>query len=69
MHDLSKFPGKLVKERVAAEFMDVSARTVQAWRARGVGPKHLKIGRSCRYRVADLLDFLAECERKTTPSA
>ena len=39
-----------LNENQAAEFLGVSARTLQAWRVRGGGPRYVKIGRSVRYQ-------------------
>ncbi len=31
--------------------------TVRAWRAKGFGPRFLKMGRAVRYRVEDVQDY------------
>lgn len=49
----------MVGERAAAELLSVSVRTLQNWRQIGKGPAYIKVGRSVRYRVADLELFLA----------
>jgi hypothetical protein len=41
----------------AAEFLSISARTLQAWRVRGGGPRFLRLGRAIRYRRRDLVAF------------
>lgn len=46
---------KLVSEIMAAQYLNVSPRTLQAWRMRGGGPKYCSISRRCvKYRLADL---------------
>jgi excisionase family DNA binding protein len=49
----------LLTENVAAEALNVSVRTLQAWRSRKQGPAFVKLGNSVRYRHADLDDWLA----------
>lgn len=48
----------LAKERDVEEFTGVSTATLRRWRAEGIGPKAIKLGRSIRYRKADLLAWL-----------
>ena len=44
-----------IDESEAAEFDDVSVRTMQAWRARGGGPKYIRYSSRClRYTRAQL---------------
>jgi predicted DNA-binding transcriptional regulator AlpA len=40
----------LLTETQAAQFLTMSIKTLQAWRARGQGPHFVKIGRSVRYQ-------------------
>jgi len=49
--------GLLTKRELAAK-LRVSTRTVDDWQRRG-RLCHLKIGRSCRYRWADVLEKLS----------
>lgn len=46
-----------LNENVAAEFLGVSVRTLQAWRVRGGGPRYVKIGRAVRYQRRELVAF------------
>ena len=46
--------GSLLNKAQAADFLNVSIRSLQAWRVKGGGPKYSKIGRSVRYRQCDL---------------
>lgn len=49
----------VVDEKQAASYLDLSVKTLQARRAAHKAPAFLKIGRSVRYRLADLDAFLA----------
>ncbi len=45
----------LIDEKVAGDFLDLTARTMQAMRQRGGGPRYVLISARCvRYRRADL---------------
>lgn len=55
----STLPGALLTEVQAADFLNVSPRTLQTWRLRGGGPAFVKMGKSVRYRAADLDEFVA----------
>lgn len=46
-----------INENRAAEFLGVSARTLQAWRVRGGGPPYIKLGRAVRYQRRSLVSF------------
>jgi hypothetical protein len=48
----------LLNERQAAIILNLSSRTLQAWRAQGCGPKFVRAGRSIRYRPCDLLAWM-----------
>ncbi len=49
----------VVDEKQAAAYVNLSVKTLQARRAAHKTPAFLKIGRSIRYRMADLDAFLA----------
>lgn len=51
---------KLLSNSEAAEFLGMSPDTLARWRWAGIGPAYLKIGRSIKYRRADLEAFLNE---------
>ena len=53
----------------AANYLNVKPATLEQWRWNGRGPQFCKIGRSCRYRIADLDAFLAERVYKSTTEA
>ena len=48
---------KLHTEGEAAKFCGTTSRTMQHWRQKGDGPTYIKIGRSVRYRLCDLIAF------------
>ena len=50
----------LLTEAATAEFLCVSIRTVQAWRLRGGDPLYVKLGKSVRYRPADLEQWVEQ---------
>ena len=49
----------LLGEVQAAKFLNLSTRTLQAWRCQGFGPTFVRAGRAIRYRKADLLSWVA----------
>ncbi|MCP4318477.1 MAG: helix-turn-helix domain-containing protein [Hyphomicrobiales bacterium] len=53
-------PGALLTEVQAADFLNVSPRTLQTWRLRGGGPTFVKMGKSVRYRAVDLDAFVCQ---------
>ncbi|MEO6458941.1 MAG: helix-turn-helix domain-containing protein [Bdellovibrionota bacterium] len=49
---------QLLTEDQAGSFLNLSVRTLQAWRHRGGGPQFVRISsRAVRYRMADLRSF------------
>ena len=59
----------LLNEIDAARFLGVSARTLQAWRVHGGGPRYSKLGRSVRYRQCDLDAFVEKNLTNSTSEA
>lgn len=57
---------RLETERDAAAYLNVSHRTLQAWRLRGGGPRYLKLGAAVRYDRADLDAWLDAHARANT---
>ena len=50
---------ELLSQRQVALRLGVSARTIEGWRARGVGPPFLRLSaRAVRYRSSDLEQWL-----------
>ncbi len=57
----------LLKEKDAAKFLEVSARSLQGWRFKGGGPKFVKIShRSIRYRKKELIEWAEGKIRSST---
>jgi excisionase family DNA binding protein len=48
----------LLTEVQAAEVLNLSTRTLQAWRTKGSGPAFVRAGRAIRYRRRDLLTWM-----------
>jgi len=59
MTDLERL--RSVPERGATEITGFPIKTLQNWRGLRKGPPYYKVGRSVRYRVGDLLDFMETC--------
>ena len=57
---------RLVDENGAAEFLDLSPRTLQLWRRRGDGPAFIKLGSAVRYDPRTLESFIAKSARSNT---
>ena len=52
-------PSALLTEVQTGEVLNLSIRTLQAWRLRGGGPKFVRLsGRAVRYRNGDLAAFI-----------
>lgn len=57
-HD-GRTTNELLSQRQVALRLGVSARTIEGWRARGVGPPFLRLSaRAVRYRSSDLEQWL-----------
>ena len=50
-------PQRYFDEKDLAVRWDMSVKTLQNWRTKGIGPKWQKIGRSVRYRQRDIVAF------------
>lgn len=46
-----------------ADRWNISARTLEAWRWRGLGPAYLKIGGRVRYLLEDVIEYEASQRR------
>jgi hypothetical protein len=47
-----------VCEKEAAKTMCVAIQTLRNWRHLRKGPAYIKLGRSVRYRIEDLINFI-----------
>jgi excisionase family DNA binding protein len=48
----------LLREEDAADLLNLSVRTLQAWRLRRTGPPFVQVGRAVRYRRRDLIAWI-----------
>jgi hypothetical protein len=58
---------KVINEYEAAKFLSKSVQSLRNERHRRVGCPYIKMGRSVRYRVNDLLDYIEK--RRIDPQA
>jgi excisionase family DNA binding protein len=49
----------LLTQREAAALLHLSERTLERFRVSGTGPRFVRLGRSVRYRLADIEAFIA----------
>ena len=57
----------LIDEKAAADFLGVTARSMQKWRQTGGGCRYIALSSRClRYRRIDLRDFALARLRKST---
>jgi predicted DNA-binding transcriptional regulator AlpA len=59
----------LLNEREVSDLFGISTRTLQNWRQTGGGPIFHRLGRSVRYRRADVEAFIALGARRSTSVA
>jgi hypothetical protein len=57
---------QLLDEKQAAALLNVSVKSLQAWRSRGGGPRFVKVNRLVRYRREDLQVFVEGALRTST---
>lgn len=60
---MGKVSELLTPEQAAAYLGEIPTATLAWWRARGRGPKFIKIGRAVRYRASHLDEYLSAGER------
>jgi len=53
-------PAALLTEAQASQMLNLSVRTLQAWRGQGRGPNFVRAGRAVRYRSSDLTGWINE---------
>lgn len=56
----------LMTEGETADYLGLSCRTLQAWRVRGCGPKFVKVGRSVRYQLEEVKEFVSDNVHQST---
>lgn len=52
---------RLMTEKEVHKLLGIGLSTLQQWRVKGLGPRYLKIGRSVRYRLSDVQDYIRNC--------
>lgn len=57
---------KMLSSRDLAERWNLSVRTVDRWRYVDFGPPFLKIGKTIRYRLEDIIEFEQAAMREST---
>jgi Helix-turn-helix domain len=62
-------PDFLFTQSEYANLRRCSERTIERERASGAGCRYIKIGRSVRYKRADVLDFIEQHARLSTSEA
>lgn len=55
---LSSLNKNLISEKEAANFLNISVKTIQAWRYKGYGPTYIKFAKKIAYTVSDLQSFV-----------
>lgn len=58
METISKVAIQLLNEHQVAETLGVSVATVRRWRLLKQGPRYLKLGALCKYRIEDIQVWL-----------
>jgi predicted DNA-binding transcriptional regulator AlpA len=59
----------LATEAQVALLLQLSVRTLQAWRVRGGGPRFVRAGRAVRYRHRDILAWMEARTAASTTAA
>jgi predicted DNA-binding transcriptional regulator AlpA len=49
---------RLLREREAAGWLDLSPATLRRWRSESSGPRFVRLGRAVRYDLTDLVAFV-----------
>ncbi len=58
---------QLLRQKEVAKILNLSPRTLEAWRHRGGGPRYLLLTPRCvRYKKSDLNQFMEERVRTST---
>ena len=55
---------RLMTSKEVAEYLQISESLLNGYRADGIGPVYLKLGRLVRYRLDDVEKWLSEQEVK-----
>jgi hypothetical protein len=66
---MSTLSEPLITEGEAAAMLRVSLTSLRRWRSNGCGPVFRKMGKSVRYRPADLAEFVSSARQTSTAGA
>jgi predicted DNA-binding transcriptional regulator AlpA len=58
--DIAESTSRLMTSRQLAECLKVSSRTLERWRAAGIGPEFLSLGKLVRYQAEHVNKWLKE---------
>jgi predicted DNA-binding transcriptional regulator AlpA len=61
-------PETAFTEKELAEKWNLSRKTLQSWRLKGLGPRFIKMGKAVRYLELDVYAFEKENSKKSTSS-
>jgi predicted DNA-binding transcriptional regulator AlpA len=56
----------LLDTEEAAKVLGIAPGSLRQWRKRGIGPRHVKVGRFVRYRPAEIERWLESRTRTST---
>ena len=68
-YDVASFadnPLQLLTVEETAKILRCSKSSLNKWRLTGAGPRFVRLGRSVRYRPADIVNYFAEQTRSST---
>ena len=57
---------ELLATREVAHLLGISHKTLERMRMEGTGPKFIKVGRSVRYRLSDVQEWIEQNVRQST---
>jgi len=66
MRELARPQATLMSVEQAADFLGLAVSTLNKWRCYGDGPTFIKMGRSVRYRISDLNDYVENRQAEST---
>lgn len=58
----------LLNTKEAAAYLGLKPGTLEQWRWNGRGPRFVKLGRSAKYRMTELIEF-CDCRLRTSTMA
>ena len=67
--DLAALPPRYLRTKEAADFLSLSARTLEKHRTYGTGPAYHKLGGRVVYAVTDINAWIDACARRSTSEA